>query len=513
MYDIKKNIIVICTHFCWSRQTRKDSDFMQPMAGLHIASLIDKRKYTINLYHEMYHGPFDIRRLEKEKYDLVFLTGLQKDFDRMRQLSYFFRKKGTLVIAGGSICTLFPKFSKEFFDVVCAGGVECVTELLRDYESKSVKKTYNSPIYNISDYRIDHSILNKSGIKLPFHEIEASRGCNFNCAFCTLPPENAKHAVYKIENILDNIMDSIKNSPFFSFRRLFPLVWFIDNNMAGNVRHLKQLCYHLNKEHKIKGWGALITQKTLQDRDLITLMRKSKCKVLFVGIESLDLEFLSTHNKIQNMTNVIKDIHFAQEQGIVVLYGYLFDPRIASIKKMKQEIDTLFKSPYLNFSTAFSFVSPLAGTVFFRECVRKKELLSNLRLRDLEGTILAFKPKDDMKMISKFANLLFGETDLITNRKNLVIKTIKHIVKYKYKNPFLWFIIYKNNTRLLSTKVKVFRKMEVKRNYIGGKDLLDPQYYIYPDGITKEDYRRYFEPIRVTDEKGNLSDWLKDSYR
>jgi hopanoid C-2 methylase len=51
-----------------------------------------------------------------------YLTGLQPDFDRMRQLSYFFRRAGAKVVAGGSICTIFPEFSAQFFDAVCSGG-------------------------------------------------------------------------------------------------------------------------------------------------------------------------------------------------------------------------------------------------------------------------------------------------------------------------------------------------------------------------------------------------------
>ena len=57
---------------------------MQPITGLHIASLIDRQTFDVRLYHEDWHGPFDAER--REKYDLVFLTGLQPDFDRMRQL-------------------------------------------------------------------------------------------------------------------------------------------------------------------------------------------------------------------------------------------------------------------------------------------------------------------------------------------------------------------------------------------------------------------------------------------
>jgi hypothetical protein len=97
---------------------------MQPISGLHVASLIDPQRFDVRLYHEDWHGPFN--PFQGEKYDLVFLTGLQPDFDRMRQLAYFFKRGGAKVVAGGSICTMFPEFAAQFFDAVCAGGVDSV---------------------------------------------------------------------------------------------------------------------------------------------------------------------------------------------------------------------------------------------------------------------------------------------------------------------------------------------------------------------------------------------------
>ena len=103
---------------------------MQPITGLHIGSLIDTRRFDVRLYHEDWHGPFEPANCGG--YDLVFLTGLQPDFDRMRQLSYFFRAAGATVVAGGSICTSFPEFATLFFDAVCAGGVDSVPDVVEE---------------------------------------------------------------------------------------------------------------------------------------------------------------------------------------------------------------------------------------------------------------------------------------------------------------------------------------------------------------------------------------------
>ncbi len=112
---------------------------MQPIAGLHVASLIDPALYDVTLYHEDWHGPYDTGR--SETYDIVFLSGLQPDFDRMRQLSFHFRRGGSIVVAGGSICTLFPEFATRFFDVVCAGGIDSTRDVMADFERGTLQRS------------------------------------------------------------------------------------------------------------------------------------------------------------------------------------------------------------------------------------------------------------------------------------------------------------------------------------------------------------------------------------
>src|ERR1700680_2559612 len=112
----RRRVLVVCTHLRPGRDKRRSRYFMQPIAGLHIGSLIDQKMFDVCLHHEDWHGPLDPAACAG--YSLVFLTGLQVDFDRMRQLAFFFRRSGAAVVAGGSICTSFPEFAAQFFDAV-----------------------------------------------------------------------------------------------------------------------------------------------------------------------------------------------------------------------------------------------------------------------------------------------------------------------------------------------------------------------------------------------------------
>src|SRR5450631_3627579 len=83
-----RKALVVCAHLRPGRDKRRTSYLMQPISGLHVGSLIDQTYFDVHLHHEDWHGPLDPANCNG--YDLVFLSGLQVDFDRMRQLSFYF---------------------------------------------------------------------------------------------------------------------------------------------------------------------------------------------------------------------------------------------------------------------------------------------------------------------------------------------------------------------------------------------------------------------------------------
>ena len=189
-------VLIICTHLRRDRSKAADRDFLQPLAGVHIGSCIDHARHEVELHHEMWHGPYDTSGIAPGQHDLVFLTGLQQDFDRMRQLSYHFRRAGAKVVAGGNMCTLFPHFAAQFFDAVCEGGVEAVFEVMRDFEAGGLQPVYRGPRQGAGGFPVAYHLLAKAGIDVPLHLLEASRGCSFTCSFCILPAERNSHLAY-----------------------------------------------------------------------------------------------------------------------------------------------------------------------------------------------------------------------------------------------------------------------------------------------------------------------------
>jgi radical SAM superfamily enzyme YgiQ (UPF0313 family) len=480
---------------------------MQPLSGLHIASLIDPERFDVALYHEDWDGPFEPRRVGG--YAIVFLTGLQPDFDRMRQLSYFFRRAGATVVAGGSVCTQFPEFATEFFDVVCAGGVEIVADLMADLSAgRPLKAIYRSPITRVDSYPLDYSLLPRSGINLKVHLLEASRGCSFRCTFCVIPAEVGGHASYDLAATAQAVDSAVASSPWLSFRRWYPIVLFLDNNFSDDRRHMLAVCDLLRGHRKVRMWGALVTQNVLRDRELVRRLGASKCRALFVGLESLDLAFLRRFNKKQNLgRDVLDDIAHAETHGIVVGYGYLFDPRFQTVEQMEREMLLIARTDALSMPIYLSLVAPLAGTEVFWNDLSEGRLAANLRFRDLDGETIAYATlADSQEKLSAFVDRLFRRPWEIVSRRAVLRKIVRRILTARTLNPVYWYVLAASSLHcFVWARAYPSRRL----SYVAGEDVLDPQYEECPEDVTGDDWKRYFKPVMLTDANRRPMPWLE----
>ncbi|MGI4881085.1 MAG: B12-binding domain-containing radical SAM protein [Janthinobacterium lividum] len=484
---------------------------MQPLAGVHIGSCIDHAAYDVSLYHEMWHGPYDTSAIVDGAFALVFVSGLQKDFDRMRQLSYHFRRAGARVVAGGNICTMFPEFAAQFFDAVCVGGVEAVFDVMRDVEAGALQPIYRARPRAKGAFPVAYHLLAEARIDVPFHLVEASRGCSFSCSFCVMPAENNRFVPYGIGSVRDAIDRAIDESPAASLRRRWPMIWFMDNNFSDDKAYLQQLCADLLANPRVKAWGALITQNVLRDRELIATMARSKCKALFVGIESFDREFLKTFRKKQNLSrtqSVVDDLIFAERQGIVMVYPQLIDPRTASLDNVRADLRAIARDGRLPLPAFISYISPLAGTEFFWECIDRDELRPCLRLRELDGAAIAFRQtREPVETMVELAHLVFTDAGRLVPRHLIVTNTIRRMIRARRLSPWLWLLTFGASLRMMQKAARNDRS--TRRTYLGGEDRLDPQYHDYPADIAAADFARYFEPVVVTDAGGGLAAWLE----
>jgi hypothetical protein len=253
-----------------------------------------------------------------------------------------------------------------------------------------------------------------------------------------------------------------------------------------------------------------VTQNVLHDRELITYLAKSKCILLFAGVESLDHEMLRRYNKTQNLGrrhNVIDDIAFAEAQGIALCYGYLFDHRHQTAAEMERQIQAIAHNPLMPMPVYLSVIAPLAGTASFWDDLRMGHLAPNLRLRDLDGeTIGHVHLADRQDAIVDFIERMFRRPWTVVSRLRILVKTLRRIVRARTLNPVRWYVIASANFHCFIWSNATPAR---PRTYIAGSDTLDPQYFERPADLSEGDRIRYFDPVALTDADGAPAEWLK----
>ncbi|MEJ2058847.1 MAG: hypothetical protein P8X39_13540, partial [Desulfofustis sp.] len=180
----------------------------------------------------------------------------------------------------------------------------------------------------------------------------------------------------------------------------------------------------------------------------------------------------------------------------------------SSVDEMNEQIDRLVEARAVPMATFFSLLSPLLGTDLFWECCSNRELLPNLRLRDLDGETITFaNTVDEIDSVAEFARMISSGLHQRISSSRLIRSTLSCIVDSRTLHPFFWHVFYATNFRAVRLARAYQRGSE--RSYIAGTDILDPQYQEYDNSIGDGDYQTYFTPIRVLDQNRRPAAWLK----
>src|SRR5512136_2491772 len=132
--------------------------------------------------------PIDLNR-DLREVDLVGITVLSKTALRAYQIADAYRKMGIPVVLGGIHPSALPEEAKEHADAVVIGEAEEIWGgLIEDFRAKNLKPFYRQEGY-IDPLKIPKprwDILPRKGY-LPLDMVQATRGCPFQCEFCSIP--------------------------------------------------------------------------------------------------------------------------------------------------------------------------------------------------------------------------------------------------------------------------------------------------------------------------------------
>jgi hypothetical protein len=173
---------------------------------------------------------------------------------------------------------------------------------------------------------------------------------------------------------------------------------------------------------------------------------------------------------------------------------------------MEAQMRLIAATGELSMPVYLSLITPLVGTEMFWEDIAANRLAANLRLRDLDGETIAYSEfADTPERTSAFVAKLFRRPVSLVGRRVYVLKLFRRIVASKSFNLFKWYVRVAPTFRFAWTRAFV----SSRKTFFAGENVLDPQYFEFPADISDADWRLYFEPVAVTDARGQPAPWLR----
>jgi radical SAM superfamily enzyme YgiQ (UPF0313 family) len=493
-------IAVIAIYVDYERGGQHRHGELQPQIGPLIAALLP-RGVDVDVVNDTVEDPD-----WTQHYDLIFISCLSPDFDRARQVSHYWRKRGAKTVFGGTLASTYTRLCQPFFDSVVVGDAEgSVRRVYEDFARGELKPIYVSGPYDAAAVPVPRFDLVARKQPVPI-SLEATRGCPFTCNFCALTAIGTRHHVRPVDSVLRDI-----RAARAMLRRLVPphkrqLVSFVDNNFGGNLAYLREMCEAL-KGTRLR-WGAALTFNVIADPENVRLLSRAGCRALFVGLESFNPLALADMGKFQNavdsMKRVLADCH---RNGIYITSGLMLNPRIDDLAYI-ESLPRRLSDCGLRVPTFVCFEAPIPGTPDFLRLAGEQpsDLLPNVYLRDLTGYTLAARPK--LESVEDFIRGYRWLKEELYSRRHRAAALLTEVPR---------FLAHGHVSAAFIEAFDLSRRRwrpGSDRTFIAGTDTAPPEATGVPltdaDFDSHEERNAVMEPWKITDARGQvLPQWLQ----
>jgi radical SAM superfamily enzyme YgiQ (UPF0313 family) len=272
------------------------------------------------------------------KYDIVAFGGTIFEIEEAIDISQRLRNEGITTLYGGPNATVNWELYTPYFDIIARGEGEGIfDEIIENfndlskvrglvYEEKG-KTKINDPrpfIENLDTLRfpareqvnLDIYVRHEETYtkKRPVDTIVSSRGCPYNCYFCSSKwIWGRKYRYRSPDNVINEMLymqEKFKTEVFY-FRE------------DGFTVHKKRLLEFCEKVKKLDMLWLCESRTDVLDREILRKMREANCIGIWFGIESCSQKTLTLINKQLDLERSKKIIVACKELGIKTGGGFM----------------------------------------------------------------------------------------------------------------------------------------------------------------------------------------------
>lgn len=333
--------------------------------------------------------------------DLVGISTISSTAPKAYALADKIREKKIPVVMGGAHVTFLAEEALDHCDYVIRGeGEKTIAEfiqVLEDTDSKAMSEVRGLSFREGTKIRHNEGrpLMSEKALEsLPSpdltlikqHEtiritpIMTSRGCPFQCKFCSVTPMfGRKYRRRSVESVISEIKEKNPKQ-----------IFFFDDNFAADLKRSKQLLRRMREEKLIIPWSAQIRTDATKDSEFLALSKKTKCFLFQIGMESINPDTLANWDKSQEVSDIIRSNKILRKHGIKTHGMFVLGSDSDDVQTIRDTVTFAKKNRI--FTVQLLVLVPLPGTETFQELEAEGRIFT----RDwslYDGHHVVFEPK------------------------------------------------------------------------------------------------------------------------
>jgi len=415
-----KNVTLVYPYFHPLADT---SIFRFPPLGLgYIAAYLKKHDISVKIIDCTFLTQKQaIKKIIDSEPNIIGIQSMYSMRNKTLELASILKGQCDFLVVGGALPSINPELFLNNFDIVVIGeGEQTMLELVkhlenggdlsqiegiayRDKDTGQIRQTapriliedldkLPSPSRDLFDnYSYKQYYSKKFGYKTT--AIMTSRGCPFNCDFCSRPIFGNNFRSRSASKVVDEIEEVIS----LGYNR----IWFADDCFTLNRNRLFEVCEEIIRRRLKISWECLSRVDTL-DFETADKMKQAGCIRMFFGIESGNDSILKIMNKqittkqAYNATQICKRVGI--KAGAFFILGYPGENAKTILDTVK--FASSLPLDYLSFTLPY----PIPGTPLFERLNGKivsEEWEEPKNIQLIKHRLLFYSQVSELKM--KFA--------------------------------------------------------------------------------------------------------------
>ncbi len=282
--------------------------------------------------------------------------------------------------------------------------------------------------------------------RLPTTGVSTSRGCPYNCTFCSKSVYGISYRYRSAENVVEELKECINRYKIRDFK-------FYDECLTVPRKRMISFCRSILKERLDITWNCYSRVDTI-DKELLRIMKRAGCYHVKYGVESGTKRVLKLINKRINLKQAYSTIRMTSEVGLSSKVSFMLGQPSETAEEVEKTIEfaKILSPDYVTFSVT----KPFPGTKIFNDAMENNDLIhTDWQLYGLDSAPI-LKNQIKSEILQNYIIKAYREFYL---RPKYFLKRLKRLIE----NPTLLEI--KNNIRglLVILRSEVVKQMFSKR--------------------------------------------------